>query len=228
MEYRNHLDRSQPRGIPAALALLGSFMFFLAPVGSAQTHSSTSSSSGHASTSASSHTTTFQSSPSPARNTSSSNTRHNDQNHRSRRYWRGGVYYPYVETGSDAYNTSGNSEAECQGGPTIFDRCSSAPGSYIPPMNEGPAHPQLAQAYARPADSSADSANPTTLVFKDGHELEVDNYAIAGQTLYDLTPGRSQKIALSDLDLSATQKQNQSQGAMFELPPSPHSNLGAK
>jgi len=56
------------------------------------------------------------------------------------------------------------------------------------------------------------------LIFKDGHQLEVENYAIVGGTLYDLTEGRKHKIALDDLDLTATAKQNESRGVDFQIP----------
>ena len=56
------------------------------------------------------------------------------------------------------------------------------------------------------------------LVFKDGHTLEVKNYAIQGDLLYDLTPGHPRKITLADLDMSATQKQNDDRGIDFQLP----------
>ena len=56
------------------------------------------------------------------------------------------------------------------------------------------------------------------LVFKDGHQLEVENYAIVGATLYDLTEGHRRKVALSDLDLTSTAKQNDDRGIDFHLP----------
>jgi len=55
-------------------------------------------------------------------------------------------------------------------------------------------------------------------VFKDGHQLEVENYAIVGSTLYDLTEGRRHKIPLSDLDLDTTTKQNEERGIDFQVP----------
>jgi hypothetical protein len=65
-------------------------------------------------------------------------------------------------------------------------------------------------------------AQPSTiLIFKDGHKQEVSNYAIVGSNLFDLTPGHRLKIALSDLDLPATQKANDEQGVDFKLPESP-------
>jgi hypothetical protein len=59
----------------------------------------------------------------------------------------------------------------------------------------------------------------TVLVFKDGHQQEVSNYAIVGETLYDLAGGLGRKIALAQLDLQATVNQNESRGIVFELPP---------
>ena len=52
----------------------------------------------------------------------------------------------------------------------------------------------------------------------------MNNYAIVSQTLYDFTPGHPRKIALSDLDLPATQKQNDDHGVVFDLPPAAQTN----
>jgi hypothetical protein len=49
--------------------------------------------------------------------------------------------------------------------------------------------------------------------------LELGNYAIIGQTLFDLSPGRVRKIALAELDLEATRQQNDNRGISFQLPP---------
>jgi hypothetical protein len=48
----------------------------------------------------------------------------------------------------------------------------------------------------------------TVLVFKDGHQSDVINYAIVGDTLFDFGGGRTRKILLADLDLPATHKAN--------------------
>jgi len=119
-----------------------------------------------------------------------------------------------------------NNDAEYQGGPTVFDRRGSGARSYVPPVQDPPAAhsaPEVEQAYAAPA--SPEPAPPsTTLVFKDGHQLEISNYAVVGMTLFDLTPGHSRKIPLADLDLEGTQKQNEQQGVVFQLPPSLQAN----
>jgi hypothetical protein len=58
----------------------------------------------------------------------------------------------------------------------------------------------------------------TVLVFKDGHQIEVSNYAIVGTTLYDLTPGHSRRVPLTELNLTATAQQNDSRGIDFQVP----------
>jgi len=58
----------------------------------------------------------------------------------------------------------------------------------------------------------------TVLVFKDGHQSDVLNYAIVGDTLFDFEAGRTMKILLADLDLKATRKANDDRGVDFQLP----------
>jgi hypothetical protein len=65
------------------------------------------------------------------------------------------------------------------------------------------------------------AAQPSTvLVFKDGHQSDVLNYAIVGDTLFDLAAGRTRKILLADLDLPATSKANDDRGVDFQIPSS--------
>jgi hypothetical protein len=59
---------------------------------------------------------------------------------------------------------------------------------------------------------------PTVLIFKDGHQSDVLNYAIVGDTLFDFADGRTKKIFLADLDLPATRKVNDDNGVDFQLP----------
>jgi len=125
---------------------------------------------------------------------------------------------------------SNDNDPNYQGGPTVFDRRGAGPYSYIPPVSESPVEPnaEVAQTQDAPTtDSNSDPEpppDPTILVFKDGHQLEIDNYAIVGQTLYDLTSGHPRKIALADLDLPATEKQNDDRGLTFQLPSSAQAN----
>jgi hypothetical protein len=109
-------------------------------------------------------------------------------------------------------------------GPTIFDR--RAPGessqsvkaTYVKRSTEEPRQPAAQPELASQAEAPLQELPRTLLMFKDGRQLEVQNYAIVGSMLYDLTPGRHGKIAISDLDLAATAKQNDERGTDFQLP----------
>ena len=130
------------------------------------------------------------------------------------------VVVPYaVDFGSNYEdNAADDSDANYQGGPTIFDRRGFGAASYIPPVRDVPT-PHAARDTDAPADPEPPQL-PTLLVFRDGHKLEVGNYAILGATLFDLTPGHPRKVALADLDLEATRQQNDDRGVAFQLPTS--------
>ena len=68
-----------------------------------------------------------------------------------------------------------------------------------------------------PSASDTKPSEPTVLVFRDGHQQEVMNYAIMGQTVY-VFDKRTQKIALADLDVPATVKANDVRGLDFNIP----------
>jgi hypothetical protein len=166
---------------------------------------------------------------------SSTNGSHGNHAHHQHRTANGDVYYPYLYAVPVPYtadvndaDTDDEDDSEYQGGPTVFDRRGSGAASYVPPSYPGPAHGQAQSAPAGPMpaeDAPAEPPQPpTTLVFKDGHQLEIDNYAIVSQTLYDLTSGHPRKIALADLDLPATEQKNDDRGVTFQLPPSAQAN----
>jgi hypothetical protein len=144
----------------------------------------------------------------------------------------GAVYIPYAypvvgepDPGNAMADQQENQpEEDYRGGPTIFDRRGSgAPAPYAD-ADPRPSHPR-AETEEAPAPPPAETPVPdqpqTLLVFKDGHQLEVQNYAVIGDTLYDLTPGRHRKIPLAELDLASTAKQNDDRGIDFRLPPKP-------
>ena len=81
---------------------------------------------------------------------------------------------------------------------------------------------ERARAEARnnpPARSSAQSDDGNaTLVFRDGRQLSVRNYAIADHTIWVLNAKTSRKIQVSDLDVQATEQANAKNGVEFHLP----------
>ena len=146
--------------------------------------------------------------------------------------WGGAVYavpyYGYYDSGTDTADNS--PDEQYNGGPTVFDR--RGPGTDPPPpapyasrARSDSTQPEPAtDSGAQPEATPAPDQPQTVLVFKDGHQLEVANYAIVGNTLYDLTGGRRQKIALADLDLTATAKQNDDRGVDFQVPAAAEAN----
>ena len=56
------------------------------------------------------------------------------------------------------------------------------------------------------------------LVFRDRHSEEIQNYAIAGNTLWVFTQERARKIPIAELDVAATAKANADRGIDFRLP----------
>jgi hypothetical protein len=59
---------------------------------------------------------------------------------------------------------------------------------------------------------------PTVFIFKDGRQIETKNFAIMGQTLYDISSGVVKKVQLNDLDTAATLKANDDRGIVVKLP----------
>ncbi|MGA9307282.1 MAG: hypothetical protein WBW31_17895 [Candidatus Sulfotelmatobacter sp.] len=227
-----------PPLIPASLALLG--MLLLASSSPAQNNSATSSGSGHAVSatttahvSANSRVTSSTKTPPPTTGSHGSNNGSQHTTAIPLPYY----YYPYVYAVPVPYTAdvldngaSDDNDPNYQGGPTVFDRRGDGPSSYIPPGYESPADSSGVQTRTEPTsqseyDSDSEpSPDPTVLVFKDGHQLEIGNYAIVNQTLYDLTPGHPHRVALADLNLPATQKLNDDHGITFDLPPSAQAN----
>lgn len=73
---------------------------------------------------------------------------------------------------------------------------------------------------------SAKPLPPAVLVFRDGHSEEVTSYSIIADSIhtkanYWSTGKWTRTIAVADLDLPATVRQNRERGIKFELPSSP-------
>ena len=150
-----------------------------------------------------------------------------NRHHRNHGAFFGGItsfysvpYTPVIMVPSGTEEPAEADQEEDLGGPTIFDR--RGPGTYPrrePYTERTRDYERSAEPFATPAEQIPPSDQPeTVLVFKDGHQTEVQNYAVIGSTLYDLTPGRYRKIALAELDLTATTKQNDDRGIDFKVP----------
>lgn len=81
-----------------------------------------------------------------------------------------------------------------------------------PPREEREEAPPRAAAKPEPPPP------PTIVVLRSGEKLELSDYALTGDTLYDVHGGRAKKIAVSDIDLPATVRVNEERGLEFTLP----------
>ena len=137
-------------------------------------------------------------------------------------------YYPY-DNSYDQYPADSNSAQPQQAvadqpeapAPTVFEN---RPGYKPPPVqsdtatNQAPA-PSDVTANNQAPDVPGEPEPTTILVFRDGHQLEIGNYVIVGNTLYNMSGAyRSYKIQLADLDLPATIKANEDRGVDFHVP----------
>ncbi|MCU1272000.1 MAG: hypothetical protein JWN74_3294 [Acidobacteriaceae bacterium] len=138
-----------------------------------------------------------------------------------------GGYYGY---GMYPYPYDLNPDDYTQDDPTAYDRPSPRAYDDHQILDEdyraglNPPRDQSSQQNTQNEQSPKPNTEPvvpepsTVLVFKDGHQQEISNYAIVGNTLYDLSDGRSKKVQLADLNLTATVKENDQRGVEFQLP----------
>jgi hypothetical protein len=134
-------------------------------------------------------------------------------------YWGGGYGYGYSQP--VIMVPTQEADDEDGGGPTIFDRRGPRrPASYYDEREERAATKEI-----EPAHPKVDTPPPpepavqpkTVLIYRDGHQGEVQNYAIVGDHLIDFGETR-RRIALASLDLPATVKANDERGVDFTLP----------
>lgn len=142
------------------------------------------------------------------------------------------VPYYYSDYPSIIDPTDTSMEGTYAPGPTIFDRRGSSTSSteaeqqyddrlkhieeQLDALEEKPA--ASASAALEVGEVRGPEQPSTILVFRDGHTTEVRNYAIVGDALFEFSDGARHKVALADLDVSATQKQNEERGIDFRLP----------
>jgi hypothetical protein len=121
-----------------------------------------------------------------------------------------GDYYGYPWWGDDpgydeqSDNQIGNSVDEYPSGDDDQDAYAQDP-PYDPPSRFA-------------ASQRAPNEPNTVLVFRDGHEREIENYAIVATTLWNFAGAKTEKIPLDSLDIPATIRVNEQRGIDFELP----------
>ena len=70
-----------------------------------------------------------------------------------------------------------------------------------------------------PAQPSKPESTPTaTLVFRDGHSEQIQNYAIVGNTLWVFTEDHARKIPIAQINTDATERANEQRGIDLHVP----------
>jgi hypothetical protein len=155
----------------------------------------------------------------------------------------GGCYncgYGYGTYGGYVYGGYAGTYSTNPVGPTATDRILANGGTFnnINDANDEQQQPapQSAPIYIRPEYStryatdnstvntpiqnnvaSASSDSPAILIFKDGRNLTIRNYAIYGAFIVVLTPER-QKFPIAAIDVPATEKANEAAGYELKIP----------
>ena len=144
--------------------------------------------------------------------------------------WAYTLPYYYFPVDDSAYGydyVGGGAGPELYSGPPLGPNDS---GMHIiaeqPPGPWAPDYPPD-EAYAPPAPPAPSApqqevkpGEPTVLVFRNGHQQEVTNYAIMGDSVWVFDQG-SRRIALADVDVPATVKANDGRGLEFKVPTAP-------
>jgi hypothetical protein len=68
--------------------------------------------------------------------------------------------------------------------------------------------------------SAKDPAVATVFIFRDGHRISAQSYAVTGQTLWIFDEHAARKYQLAELDASATEQANAANGVEFHVPDS--------
>jgi len=153
-------------------------------------------------------------------------------------YWYGYGFYPYIPSSMsyagfpDDYQSQGAQPEDYGAPPTeaeneledqvqqLGDEVAQlrAGQGYPPGPGYGPGYP--GPAYGAPGPSASESQLSTVLVYRDGHQMEVQNYAIYSKTVWVFGDQITRKIALSDLDVAKTKQLNDQRGVEFDVPES--------
>lgn len=120
-------------------------------------------------------------------------------------------------TMSPTYRPSvGNDSVIEEQGGRFYERTTTERSSE--PLPEPSRSQPAASAPAVSANGNEENDVRTLLIFKDGHRLEISNYAIMGTTVY-VFAGDRRKIPLTELDIDSTIKANEERGTDFHVPP---------
>jgi hypothetical protein len=135
-------------------------------------------------------------------------------------FYGGAAYYPYP---ASAYSAPAYTYSEPQPPAVSQNEIDLAYqvgqlSAQVEQLRQQQAVTSYTQPPAAPQSSTPSTSTPTVLVFRDGRRMEVQSYAIVGETLWVLDATAATKIPISDLDVDATQRENRGRGVRFLIP----------
>jgi len=123
---------------------------------------------------------------------------------------------PYVQNEDD--DAGNGDEAEADEGYTPDARSASPPTGRAGDRRAAARADAIGKPVLSQPERPVTRQPATVLIFKDGHQSDVMNYAIVGDFLFDFEAGHTHKIPLADIDLPATHKVNDDRGVDFQIP----------
>ena len=136
-----------------------------------------------------------------------------------------GFGFPFVGPGFDPFFFSSDWQQPAPQQPVVMEQDNGANRELALEVQELSDEIQSMRDEERARENRSANAKPTaqddgpntTLVFRDGLQLSVRNYAVAGDTIWVLDQRNARKIPLSKIDLAATQQVNEKNGVEFHL-----------
>lgn len=128
-----------------------------------------------------------------------------------------GDYYPQQPAPAQQVESTDNSAANMQLAVEI-QRLSDQVESMREQQEQEHQHSPAARPQPQGSLSAQPPADSTAFVFRDGHRVTAQNYAIVGDTLWVLGEHTAKKVSLANLDKAATEQANAANGIDLRLP----------
>ena len=141
--------------------------------------------------------------------------------------WYGGFGYDYdySDYGPDYDGPDGYAGAQPPDA-YIYMTPQSSAATYASPGEAQKIQQQVdklrAQQQGQQTSQAPESNNGTVLVYRDGYKETINNYAIVGNNVWVLNQSSAKKVPLSELDLTATKRDNEERGGDFVIPNASH------
>jgi hypothetical protein len=108
-----------------------------------------------------------------------------------------------------------------------YSQSTASAQSMKPSAEQAPNPPSESAGQNNAGQPAAPKLPPAVLVFRDGHQEEIERYTIIGPVIhirkdYWSTGSWTRKVAIADLDLPATLRVNRERGGKFSLPSGPN------